>query len=128
MTKLAALNRKVLREVTLQTGAHLTKNSLIAIDPVSHLMDSAVYFNPEAFDGYRFYRQREKTSAGVQFVTTTDGSLHFGYGATACPGRFLAEAVIKLILVKMLTEFNFELKDVDGKKVFMFQRRRGVDE
>jgi len=41
-----------------------------------------------------------------QFVAITPGSLHFGYGKRACPGRFFAANGIKLILANILLKYD----------------------
>lgn len=38
---------------------------------------------------------------------TDSNSLSFGYGGQSCPGRYFAVAEIKMILMRLLLEFEF---------------------
>ena len=63
------------------------------------------------FDGFRFYKIRQGATAAEQarnqFVTSNDKNLVFGYGKHACPGRFKAAAEIKMIIARILLEYEF---------------------
>lgn len=50
--------------------------------------------------------------AKFHFAYVNEDSINFGAGFHACPGRFSAEAEIKLILVELL--IRFELKYPEG--------------
>lgn len=54
----------------------------------------------------------DEVSARNHFVNVNDQNLGFGYGRHACPGRFFANNEIKLILAKLLLEYD--IKMVDG--------------
>lgn len=42
--------------------------------------------------------------------------MHFGYGRHACPGRFFAANEIKLMLVRLLMDYDIKMPDgVDGR-------------
>ncbi|KAJ5247562.1 cytochrome P450 [Penicillium chermesinum] len=74
--------------------------------------DPAVTSNPETFDGFRYYelRQREGEENLHQFATTENRILNFGHGPNACPGRFFASIEIKIILVRLLMDYEFRFK------------------
>ena len=70
----------------------------------------------EAFDGFRHYRQRVNAStagelARAQFVASNEDNLSFGYGRHACPGRFFATNEIKMILARLLLDYDIRLPD-----------------
>ena len=73
--------------------------------------------DPEVFDGLRYYRmrQREGHANKHQFATTDPYTLHFGHGKYSCPGRFLASNVIKLILGRLLLDFDFRFPSSQGR-------------
>lgn len=52
-------------------------------------------------------RQKEGEQNRHQFVTIDRTNLEFGYGKSACPGRFFASLIIKVLFVKLLTEYEF---------------------
>jgi cytochrome P450 len=45
------------------------------------------------------------------FSSTSPDDLTFGYGVHACPGRFFATAELKLILVELLTKYDFRFEE-----------------
>ena len=111
--------RKSLQPFTLSNGQTIPAG--VTVETPSH----AVYHDPEyysdgeppdVFDGFRFYKLRQAGGATEharnQFVTTNEQNLMFGYGPRACPGRFFAAAEIKMLLAKLL--LNFDFKNEDG--------------
>lgn len=82
--------------------------------PVSPIvMDPAIVPNPTDFLGFRHYelRQRPGESMRHQFATTSSDNLHFGHGKYSCPGRFFAANSIKMIMSRLLLEFDFKFPD-----------------
>ncbi|KAK3315642.1 cytochrome P450 [Apodospora peruviana] len=78
--------------------------------------DPDLYENPSKFDPFRFSRQRiagtEKRGvdqSGLAFVSTGPTYLPFGHGKHACPGRFLVDMEIKMILHHVLQVYDIEL-------------------
>lgn len=73
------------------------------------------------FNGLRYYqkgleqvdRQVKEAAGKHQFVSVSTRSLMFGYGRHACPGRFFAANEIKLILAKILKEFDLKLEGTE---------------
>jgi len=92
-------------------------NVEVASQAVYH--DSALFPDSSTFDGFRFSKLREGGTgtdhARNQFVTTNEQNLGFGYGRHACPGRFFAANEIKMIMARLLLDFDF--KNEDGSKV-----------
>lgn len=80
--------------------------------------DPAIFNDPNTFDGARYRRMRtdhkESESSLVMGMSTID-SLGFGLGNQACPGRFFAVNNMKLIMAKMLTQYELTLEK-DGVK------------
>jgi ent-kaurene oxidase len=81
-------------------------------------LSAAYHVDPGKFDGYRFHRARQEPSANVnassqagQFTTTGLGSLMFGHGKYACPGRFFASLESKLVLMHVLLNYDLRLRD-----------------
>ncbi|OOQ86347.1 putative cytochrome P450 [Penicillium brasilianum] len=93
------------RDLTLSAGLLLPKGTHIcmAAGPISR--DSEVVEDPEVFDAFRFVKQGKGPTSG--FVSTGPNHMHFGLGRYACPGRFFASVVMKLILSRFLTEYEF---------------------
>ncbi|CAI7628935.1 unnamed protein product [Penicillium bialowiezense] len=75
----------------------------MASGPVSR--DPDVVKDPETFDAFRYTKQNAQTSG---FVSTGSQHMHFGLGRYACPGRFFASFVMKLILSRLLMDYEFK--------------------
>lgn len=75
----------------------------------------------QALDPYRFYNLRTNPDAPnpfnhtsreqYQYVSPTKEHMGFGIGKHACPGRFLAANEVKLILSRILLEFEVAMPD-----------------
>lgn len=74
-------------------------------------MDPEIYPDPEKFDGFRFSKQRSTEQANMArlvYAASNLESMAFGYGRHACPGRFFADCEIKMIMVYLLTNYDFK--------------------
>jgi len=76
-------------------------------------LDSAHYPKSDQFDGFRHYKLRyggmASEHARNQFVTSNETNLGFGYGKHACPGRFFAANEIKMILARLILEYDVKM-------------------
>lgn len=80
------------------------------------LHDPQHYHDPDVFNPYRFYHLRTKEDVPdpngfrnreqYQFVSVTKENTSFGYGKHACPGRFFAANEIKLIMARILLQYD----------------------
>ncbi|KAI1878121.1 hypothetical protein JX265_002489 [Neoarthrinium moseri] len=112
--------RYVEKPVTLSDGTHLPSGSMIESPYGSIVQDPTLYTNPQTFDAHRFLNLRNgtvpdpleyKNREQYQFVTVTKDFMHFGYGRHACPGRFFAANEIKLILARILLDYDIKMPD-----------------
>lgn len=76
--------------------------------------DDELFPDPETFDGFRAYKLRQASTlndvqARNTFVNVSDQNLGFGYGRHACPGRFFANNEIKMILAKLLLQYDIKM-------------------
>jgi cytochrome P450 len=76
-------------------------------------LDSEYYPSSSNFDGFRSQKLRASGKAADiarnQFVTTNETNLGFGYGKHACPGRFFAANEIKMILARLVLEYDIKM-------------------
>lgn len=84
------------------------------------MWDPTIYPEPEKFDGYRFLKRsqiqgHEKDS---QFAATSVDHMGFGYGTQACPGRFFAVDVIKIVFSHILLKYDWKLPEGYKPQVF----------
>ncbi|KAL6720897.1 Thromboxane-A synthase [Lecanora helva] len=101
-------NRQLQSDYTLSNGVLLRKGQLICVSACSIQDDDMVFPNAQCYDGLRAYEQslRDGQAHPFKFV---DGELGWGSGRWACPGRFLAVLETKIMLVKLLTGYDFKL-------------------
>lgn len=102
---------------TFSDGLHIPKGTYVCLPTFEIENDPEYTSHPETFDGLRSYKRRQqiRTSDGKlranteehQFYSTGRTTLNFGYGKSACPGRFFASLVLKILFVKLLTEYEF---------------------
>ncbi|KAG5925806.1 hypothetical protein E4U42_003917 [Claviceps africana] len=111
------VNRKMNQQHTLSTGDVIPKNTTVCFAGASMSLSEEYFHNPHEFDGFRFARLREAAAhdttgqkqQGLQFTSSHAGSLHFGHGRYACPGRFLGSLVSKLVMIDLLQRYDMEL-------------------
>ncbi|KAI1809980.1 putative cytochrome P450 [Poronia punctata] len=91
----------------LSNGLLLRKGQKITVNAQITSMDPKDYPDPEEFDGLRHM--------GAQpFRRVDDHLLTWGSGRWACPGRFVANIMAKILLVELLHDYEFQF--IDGKR------------
>ncbi|KAI1345530.1 cytochrome P450 [Xylaria sp. FL0043] len=104
---------------TFQDGTHVSEGTYVAMPVFAIENDPSITAAPEKFDGLRAYRARRHAGADSQsellFSSPGPNFLNFGYGKTACPGRFFASVVVKMVIVKALTEYDFKFLPGSGR-------------
>ncbi|KAK2042911.1 cytochrome P450 [Colletotrichum somersetense] len=126
------LLRKVMKDgVVTDGGIPLKKGTIVAFLASQAQRDPAKFDDPDKFDPWRFSRMLEeeeekkksqqeeaKTKAeeapkqgayhANAFVTTSPDYLPFGHGRHACPGRFLVDFELKMIVAYILKHYDLE--------------------
>ncbi|KAK2036118.1 cytochrome P450 [Colletotrichum somersetense] len=108
---LFTMRRLVTKDMTLSDGTFFPESSMLSISAL-RMWDSAVYENPDKFDGYRWLRMRQNDSTKesyAQFVAVSPDHLGFGFGEHSCPGRFFASNVLKTMLSHLLIKYEWKL-------------------
>ena len=114
---LLSMHKVMLQDYQFPDGTVLSKGSHISM-PVSAIQnDPEVTPRPEVFDGLRYYKLRRKEGESHlhQFSTTQENVLDFGHGANACPGRFFASLEIKIILVRLIMDYDWKFPEGGGR-------------
>lgn len=126
-TMVVSPQRVALSAYTLKDGTHIPKGCRIAFANSEHQMDPNITPDPLTFDPMRSYRKRYSSpnehDKHQAVLTDVNNNLTFGYGNQACPGRFLGVAEIKMLVARLITEFDF--KHPEGKSM---PRTLGADE
>ncbi|KAL6720899.1 hypothetical protein ACLMJK_002824 [Lecanora helva] len=111
---------------TFQNGIHIPANTYICLPTFAIENDPEHTQNPSTFDGLRSWRLRQRhhtdssskeamESEFHQFTSVEPTVLNFGYGKTACPGRFFAALVLKILFVKLLEDYEFRFLEGKGR-------------
>lgn len=113
------MNRVLTRPYTFKcSSTALPSDCMTSGASAAIATDPSMFADPNTFDGSRYRRMRadhkESESSLVMGMSTID-SLGFGLGNQACPGRFFAVNNMKLIMAKMLTQYELVLEK-DGVK------------
>lgn len=114
---LLSMHRVMLSSHTFVDGTVLPKNSHVSMAVNAIQNDPDVTPAPEIFDGLRYHNLRKRDGEGHlhQFSTTQEKVLNFGHGTNSCPGRFFASLEIKIILVRLVMDYDFKLQDGKGR-------------
>ncbi|PVH97413.1 cytochrome P450 [Periconia macrospinosa] len=122
------LKRLFKQSFTFEDGTHIPQGMYVTMPIYAIENDARITPNPNVFDGLRHYRLRHmndskgcnpsKTATKreeYQFSSPEPTALNFGYGKTACPGRYFAGLVIKMVFVKLLIEYDFRFRNGGGR-------------
>jgi cytochrome P450 len=108
----ASMHRVATRDIKLPNGVVIPRRANLMVS--SHWRkDPTIYSDPEVFDGYRFMKMRDQPGEETrhQLTTPTPEQMGFGYGEHACPGRFIAANLIKILLAHLLFKYDWKLPE-----------------
>ncbi len=111
-----AVFRKIMVDgVTTDAGVSLPKGSMISFLAQPIHTDATKMDDPFKYDPFRFSSVREAAAEGdkaaggsLSFVTTSPDHLPIGHGRHACPGRFLIDFELKMIIAYVLTHYDIK--------------------
>ncbi|KAK7425526.1 hypothetical protein QQZ08_007967 [Neonectria magnoliae] len=109
---LTSFQRKATSDMALSNGLRIPKGARIVLPTAAINMDREFFEDPEKFDGFRYYRQRiasQEARSSHQMVAVGKNDLTWGYGRHACPGRYIAEVAMKLLVIEFLTRYEIRL-------------------
>lgn len=110
--------RAVQKDVELSDGLQLKQGQFITTASqeatMAHNANLAAGQPPDCYDGLRFYRQNFQRHRAHPFRGLDGDILTWGSGRWACPGRVVANMMIKILMIKILDEYDIAF--VKGKK------------
>lgn len=112
----ATLQRRAIQDVTLSDGTFIPSGTKLEFPTFAIHRDGEFFVDATEFDGFRFLKLRQeddKDGGKHHYVSARRDMLGWGFGKTACPGRFLADIEIKLIVAFIL--MNYDIKNPDGQ-------------
>lgn len=97
-------------------GPELPAGTNICVDAHSINFSPELWEDPEKYDGLRHYRARQKPGYENKYKFANLGSdtPNWGDGPQACPGRMFADNTLKIVLVHLLTNYEFRLRPGEG--------------
>lgn len=106
--------RKSRTHYTFSDGTHVPQGTVLAAACTATHLDPSKYPSPKTFDALRFVRGSGEAASRYQLSTTSPDFLAWGYGRTACPGRFVAAAQMKMLLAHLVLHYDIRLEDGAG--------------
>jgi cytochrome P450 len=111
------MTRTAVSDFTFKDGLRIPAGTQLSFPNQHTNWDDDVHVNAKTFDAKRWSSKRETIDPNkFHFGSVSEDSINFGAGFHACPGRFFAQQVIKLVLIQFLTEFDIKWADKDGKR------------
>uniref|UniRef100_A0A093Y6M0 Ent-kaurene oxidase n=1 Tax=Talaromyces marneffei PM1 TaxID=1077442 RepID=A0A093Y6M0_TALMA len=102
--------RTAMESITLPDGMNLKPRSRIAFAAASTNMDPDNYKDASSFDALRFAGPdfSHRSEGRVKAAVFDEKFLSWGYGKQACPGRFYAVRLVKLVFGLLIHEYDIE--------------------
>lgn len=98
------------KNIVFDDGNIVPKGALFAVS--GHWMHDPEHFpDPEKFDPYRHLKLADGAGGRTWFTSVSSEHLAWGYGKHACPGRFFASALSKMLLTHILFKYEFKLPE-----------------
>lgn len=109
--------------LVLSDGLRIPAGTHICFPSGPFSRDNSIVASADKFAGFRWSDGRthkSMTSIGID-------NMHFGFGRQACPGRAFAVIMMKMILSRLITEYEMQFKDgtmerpanlVNGEQIF----------
>jgi cytochrome P450 len=110
---LVAELRMTHKPLVLPNGNVIPANALIAVPDPLFDQTTPVFDDCNTFDGARYVKLASNTTSAdgqYAFSAISSDDLTFGYGVHACPGRHFASAEVKLIISKLIMEYDFKFE------------------
>ncbi|KAL3440577.1 hypothetical protein BJX65DRAFT_314655 [Aspergillus insuetus] len=109
-----------LRMISWRISSSMPKRTAMAGSRLKVGLHEDTNKNSHKYDPFRFSRVREAAaSAGadsttantLSFVSTSPDFLAFSHAKHACPGRFLVDFELKMIIAYVLTHYNIQFSE-----------------
>ncbi|KAF4573097.1 hypothetical protein EYR36_007607 [Pleurotus pulmonarius] len=115
----ASMMRKVIKPFTFSNGLQIPVGTIISVPSRSIHMDPERYSRPNDFEGFRFVTHEDNlptTSVQDMLISTNPDFFVWGHGREACPARFFAATVLKLLVAHIVCHYDIKLPKVKGQE------------
>ncbi|KUL83805.1 hypothetical protein ZTR_06647 [Talaromyces verruculosus] len=111
-------NRYATESFSFKDGLHIPKGALLGWVSIHNQVNPEITPNPKQFDPMRSYRKRQASAEEASKYLAGQPSLEnlsFGFGSQACPGRNIAVSVLKMVLSRLLLDYEFKFSEHQAK-------------
>ncbi|KAI1843743.1 hypothetical protein JX266_010002 [Neoarthrinium moseri] len=111
LNSMIGLMRTARRDFHFKDGTLIPAGTRIGVPTISIHHDSTLYSQPQNVDCFRFVGASGGLADTNRFHPARTGLdyLTFGHGKNACPGRFFAVNLMKLVLAEMIVRYDMKL-------------------
>lgn len=111
-----AVRRKALKDYTFTSGAPFCPSgSTVCVSSYDQMHDPTAYPSPNEFLPRRFVGTDSK------FTEVSDKFPVWGFGSLACPGRFHASTVLKLIISYLVMRYDLRLENEKERTMWSWE-------
>ncbi|KAL4939420.1 cytochrome P450 [Aspergillus oleicola] len=110
---IATFQRRVLTPFTLSDGHYVPKHIIIEVATHAITRDPEFFPDPEVFHPWRFTGTRDE--GRNQFASISGMLGTFGFGPHACPGRFFAAVVLKIVIANIIMGYDVGIPMKEGE-------------
>lgn len=103
--------RAILQDHTLSNNLKLESGKYLCISGTARAMEETVFSNPNEYDALRYYNKDLDGHLARPFNNSHAEDYRWGSGRWACPGRFIATLFTKMIIVKIVDEYDISFPD-----------------
>ncbi|KAK6954426.1 hypothetical protein Daesc_004393 [Daldinia eschscholtzii] len=105
---LLVYSRVVKKDHVLSNGLSLKKGQFVTVSSSMRTEDPAIFEDPQQYKGLRFCDDgRTGENRAQPFSSIDTNTLTWGAGRWSCPGRLITDMSAKILLVKLLHEYEF---------------------
>lgn len=105
---LLVYSRVVKKDHVLSNGLALKKGQFVTMSGATRTMDPTIFEDPREYKGLRFCSDdRIEEHRARPFSSIDTDILTWGAGRWSCPGRLITDMSAKILLVKLLDEYDF---------------------
>ncbi|PYI07986.1 putative cytochrome P450 monooxygenase [Aspergillus sclerotiicarbonarius CBS 121057] len=107
------------RHFNFPDGLHIPTGSHICFAAGPIAKDPSIVFDGQIFDGFRWCTDPTKRLVSIDLA-----SLHFGFGSEACPGRFFVANTAKLIMSRLLCDYDMKFEEKQDRPANLWEGDR----
>ncbi|KAE8337078.1 hypothetical protein BDV24DRAFT_177948 [Aspergillus arachidicola] len=125
---IVSVSRFALSPFRLPDGSTVPAGVSVSAPSMMVNLDDSLWTDATSFDGYRFEKLRtiKGNEQKFQYASTSASELNWGYGTHACPGRHYASNQIKLMIVSLLSRYEFQSDHEQKDENAIFERPPNV--